>query len=296
MLVFNIICYIDFASTDQISETVSYSVIANHIQEFTEKETKIKTLEALADKIALDCLNFGIEKVMVKIEKTQALLHSDTVGIEIMREKKHMPYLQGVRGSESPTTEDVIFIKDLLLTCIIGVNACERIDKQKIYINLKLHYLPPTLVNPKNITPERNNYVIVAKKVTSFIDKSRYKTLEMMAVDLSNVILYQCDVDKVSIRIEKPSALMFAETAGVEIVREKNENHYSHGQDSKQGVAFLAIGTNLGDRVKNIELALHYLKNVGISILDTSFLYETKPMYVLDQPNFLNAALKVFLF
>jgi dihydroneopterin aldolase/2-amino-4-hydroxy-6-hydroxymethyldihydropteridine diphosphokinase/dihydropteroate synthase len=65
----------------------------------------------------------------------------------------------------------------------------------------------------------------------------------------------------------------------------------------------IALGSNLGDRFANIELALRLLENpralvdaavlgedAEICIVDTSFLYETVPMYVTDQPYFINCA------
>jgi dihydroneopterin aldolase/2-amino-4-hydroxy-6-hydroxymethyldihydropteridine diphosphokinase/dihydropteroate synthase len=68
----------------------------------------------------------------------------------------------------------------------------------------------------------------------------------------------------------------------------------------------IAFGTNLGDRFANIEHALRLLEDpMSISkarlatdgsfdaktyIIDTSFLYETAPMYVTDQPDFVNGA------
>lgn len=50
----------------------------------------------------------------------------------------------------------------------------------------------------------------------------------------------------------------------------------------------LALGANLGDRAANIRQALVALAKV-IQIEQTSFLYETPPAYVVDQPRFLNA-------
>ena len=68
----------------------------------------------------------------------------------------------------------------------------------------------------------------------------------------------------------------------------------------------IALGSNLGDRFYNIELALRLLEapkellspgdskecgsDVFATIVDTSFLYETTPMYVTDQPSFINCA------
>ncbi|PVG01625.1 Dihydropteroate synthase [Serendipita vermifera] len=56
-------------------------------------------------------------------------------------------------------------------------------------------------------------------------------------------------------------------------------------------IVALALGSNIGDRVANIEGALSYLeRNSDVRVVDTSFLYETQPMYVSDQPKFINAA------
>ena len=65
--------------------------------------------------------------------------------------------------------------------------------------------------------------------------------------------------------------------------------------------AAIALGSNLGDRFANIEYALRLLEDVSlggeqghsqdiVTIVNTSFLYETEPMYVLDQPKFVNCA------
>jgi dihydroneopterin aldolase / 2-amino-4-hydroxy-6-hydroxymethyldihydropteridine diphosphokinase / dihydropteroate synthase len=71
-----------------------------------------------------------------------------------------------------------------------------------------------------------------------------------------------------------------------------------------QHLAAIALGSNLGDRFANIEAALRLLdqpelipapKEQGaasttLAVVNTSFLYETAPMYVTDQPSFLNCA------
>jgi dihydroneopterin aldolase/2-amino-4-hydroxy-6-hydroxymethyldihydropteridine diphosphokinase/dihydropteroate synthase len=52
---------------------------------------------------------------------------------------------------------------------------------------------------------------------------------------------------------------------------------------------YIALGSNLGDRVVNIHNALEKLKELG-TLKQTGFLYRTKPMYHLQQPSFLNSA------
>jgi 2-amino-4-hydroxy-6-hydroxymethyldihydropteridine diphosphokinase len=54
-------------------------------------------------------------------------------------------------------------------------------------------------------------------------------------------------------------------------------------------VVHLAFGTNLGHRRLNIERSLRALKP-GVILDAVSGLYETAPLYVAEQPPFLNAA------
>jgi len=57
--------------------------------------------------------------------------------------------------------------------------------------------------------------------------------------------------------------------------------------------AYIALGSNLGDRIGMLEKALLEMSARGIKIKRTSSLWETKPMYVLDQDNFVNGACEV---
>jgi 2-amino-4-hydroxy-6-hydroxymethyldihydropteridine diphosphokinase len=53
--------------------------------------------------------------------------------------------------------------------------------------------------------------------------------------------------------------------------------------------AFIALGSNLGDKRKNIEIAIEKLKEKGIKILKVSSIIETEPYGYKDQDSFLNA-------
>jgi 2-amino-4-hydroxy-6-hydroxymethyldihydropteridine diphosphokinase/dihydropteroate synthase len=58
--------------------------------------------------------------------------------------------------------------------------------------------------------------------------------------------------------------------------------------------AFVALGSNLGDRVAMIEQACNEMNRTGkIRLLRTSSLWETKAMYVLDQDKFVNGVCEV---
>lgn len=62
---------------------------------------------------------------------------------------------------------------------------------------------------------------------------------------------------------------------------------------SQVHIAYIALGSNLGDRKRYIEEALQRLDARGIQVINTSQLYESKPMYVSDQPDYLNGACAV---
>jgi 2-amino-4-hydroxy-6-hydroxymethyldihydropteridine diphosphokinase len=54
--------------------------------------------------------------------------------------------------------------------------------------------------------------------------------------------------------------------------------------------AFFGLGSNLGDRAENIKEALRRLDEIpGIEIEKTSSMYETEPVGLVEQPDFINA-------
>jgi 2-amino-4-hydroxy-6-hydroxymethyldihydropteridine diphosphokinase/dihydropteroate synthase len=71
---------------------------------------------------------------------------------------------------------------------------------------------------------------------------------------------------------------------------------HSHSHGPLCHRAYVALGSNMGDRVAEIERACKMMESLGkVKILQTSSLYETKAMYVLDQDNFVNGACEVRL-
>jgi 2-amino-4-hydroxy-6-hydroxymethyldihydropteridine diphosphokinase len=57
--------------------------------------------------------------------------------------------------------------------------------------------------------------------------------------------------------------------------------------------AYLGLGTNLGDRYKNLYFAREYIKDEEIRIEDESRIDETDPVDFLNQPKFLNQVILV---
>ena len=57
-------------------------------------------------------------------------------------------------------------------------------------------------------------------------------------------------------------------------------------------VVYLSIGTNLGDRKKNINICLNHISNKS-TILNTSSIYETEPWGYDDDKKYLNVVVKI---
>lgn len=57
--------------------------------------------------------------------------------------------------------------------------------------------------------------------------------------------------------------------------------------------AYLALGSNIGDRISMIESACREMTDRGLKVIRTSALYETKAMYLEDQQPFVNGACEV---
>jgi 2-amino-4-hydroxy-6-hydroxymethyldihydropteridine diphosphokinase len=59
-------------------------------------------------------------------------------------------------------------------------------------------------------------------------------------------------------------------------------------------IGYLGLGSNIGDRRARLEQAVEALTEAGVEVLQSSSVYETEPVgLVLDQPEFLNACLRI---
>jgi 2-amino-4-hydroxy-6-hydroxymethyldihydropteridine diphosphokinase len=59
-------------------------------------------------------------------------------------------------------------------------------------------------------------------------------------------------------------------------------------------IGYLGLGSNVGDREAHLRAAVEALRDHGVEVEATSSIYETEPVgEILDQPDFLNAALRI---
>lgn len=65
------------------------------------------------------------------------------------------------------------------------------------------------------------------------------------------------------------------------------------GSLERARTAYVALGSNLGDRIAEIERACREMDKRGIRVKRTSSLWETEPMYYTEQDHFVNGVCEV---
>jgi FolB domain-containing protein len=117
---------------------------------------------------------------------------------------------------------DQVFISDLIARGIIGVNEWEREKPQEISINIVLFADLHKAGSSDNIQ-DSVNYRTVAKKVLAHAETAQRQTVEALAADIARLCLEQPGVQQVRVRVEKPGAVRFSRTVGIEIERSKED-------------------------------------------------------------------------
>lgn len=117
---------------------------------------------------------------------------------------------------------DKIIIKDLLLRGIIGINKDERINRQDILINITM-YADIRQAAASDQIEDAVNYRTITKRIIEHVEGSADFLVEKLVADIASIILGEFGVEKVRVRVEKPGALRFAQSVGIEIERSRME-------------------------------------------------------------------------
>ena len=119
------------------------------------------------------------------------------------------------------TKLDRIFIRDLLVRCIVGINDEERIKKQDIMINIDL-YADLTKATESDNIEDTINYKKLKLNIIDFVENSAFFLIEKLAAEIAVLCLKEDKVQKVKVAVDKPTALRFVKTVGVEVIRTRD--------------------------------------------------------------------------
>ena len=118
---------------------------------------------------------------------------------------------------------DRIFIKDLLVRGIIGINPDERTNKQDILVNATM-WADTRKASVSDNMDDSVNYRTVTKAMIAHMETEQPYLVEKLVADLTH-ICFETDerVMAAEVTVEKPGALRFARSVGVTIFRRRDE-------------------------------------------------------------------------
>lgn len=178
---------------------------------------------------------------------------------------------------------DRILIKDLLLRTIIGIKDEERRAPQDVLINITLH-ADTRVAGQSDDIEHAVNYRTITKRVIKLVEGSQFFLVEKMAAEIAAICLDDPRVQRANIRVEKPGALRFARSVGIEIERHREASR-------SMNRVLISLGSNIEPETNLIE-AVRRLA-MRCRLLAVSPVYETEPVGTTDQASFLNAAVLV---
>ena len=115
---------------------------------------------------------------------------------------------------------DTIYIEQLKIDCIVGVNEWERHIRRHVVLDLKLE-TDVTKAAEKDTIEDAIDYKTVSERVTNFVQASSYLLIETLAENVANLILTEFPVSWISLKISKPGAVSNAKNVGVSIERSR---------------------------------------------------------------------------
>ncbi|KZM25826.1 uncharacterized protein EKO05_0002545 [Ascochyta rabiei] len=118
--------------------------------------------------------------------------------------------------TQSGTYSNVLYLQNVRIPCLIGVNSNERLQKQPVVVNLRVDCIPASRVD---------DYAALETALVQIVSATAYETLESLlafVVQELRATFFIREEDQgayICLRMEKPMAVPFADAPAVEITR-----------------------------------------------------------------------------
>ena len=178
---------------------------------------------------------------------------------------------------------DIIRIDNLEVYAYHGAYDEEKEKGQYFYVNAEL-YTNTRKAGMNDDLDASTNYGTVCDLIHDFMTKHTYDLIETVAEQLAQALLLEFKLVKsVLLEIRKPHAPIEREFESVSVEIERGWHE-----------AFVAFGSNLGEKEKFIDEAIEALSNLPqINIVAISDKIVTKPYGNVEQDVFLNGVMKI---
>lgn len=113
---------------------------------------------------------------------------------------------------------DIVYIRDLKIEAIIGINDWEREVRQTVSLDLEMATDIRRAADSDDIA-DTIDYKAVVKRVIAFVEGTEFLLVETMAERVSDVIREEFGVTWLRLRVGKPGAVTGAADVGIVIER-----------------------------------------------------------------------------
>ncbi|QLL31261.1 hypothetical protein HG536_0B01220 [Torulaspora globosa] len=302
------------AEHDDLTHTLNYAVICREVGKFVGSRTDWGSLGNLSKSVTKFVMsNFpGVDSLKLKLQTRTGHIRSDDISCVIEENRRRDEEINTLRY-------DLLCISNLKLLTLIGVFPFERLQKQYVTLDLKLPW-------PKQVVRHATVRSAI-ERVVEHVEHSKFLTVEALAESVAKIIssdsyFAQYTDFPIDVKVIKLNAITATSGVGVSCVRSVNElrhlkkplilpdvDEYEFAKEKSEVIphhglnvapsdtwntAYLAFGSNVGDRLQNIRTAIDLLnQRKTIRVKCMSSLFESEPMYFKDQESFLNGCLKI---
>ena len=115
---------------------------------------------------------------------------------------------------------DTLFLRDLTVYAIVGVNPEERVNRQPVVLNVELACDLATSCRTDRLE-DTVNYKILQDRILKEVESSSYFLIERLAQRVAELCLEDPRVRETTVMVDKPEALRSTRSAAVRIVRKR---------------------------------------------------------------------------
>ncbi|KAG1750530.1 Dihydroneopterin aldolase-domain-containing protein [Suillus paluster] len=187
--------------SDNVADSVHYGHLTKAISELSGSYTDVHALVHEVTQKAFSLAGENADAVRVVVGLSKLILLAEDFEVEVITP----------RGQDSLQQVAKVSVKGLVMPVLIGVNPPERLAKQRVITNITFY---------EKSGMHQVNYPAIIKQISEEIENTAYLTLEKFVLQIVRSACIASDaIEAVTTRSQKPSALSFAHSSGVEITR-----------------------------------------------------------------------------
>jgi len=111
-------------------------------------------------------------------------------------------------------------IENLRLRTVVGIYEWEKKTRQDIIINVEIEFEGDKAIETDDIS-HSVDYKKINKEIISTIENKQYNLIERICGDVSEIVMRNNKVKRVTVRVDKPGALRFTDSVSIETTYSK---------------------------------------------------------------------------